>query len=190
MIKPAVEACGLRCIRADEIRHSGVIDVPMYQQLQSANLVIADLSTTNPNALYELGVRHALRPFATIVIAESQLKYPFDVNHTAIRSYRHLGEGIEYEEVMRFRGVLEEAIRAVLAQPQTDSPVYTYLPTLKPPASASPAESERSEPAGIVYNATLRGSGAIAQGEGAVAAGAEGIAIGGDVWGEVKVAAD
>src|ERR687884_476954 len=66
MIKPAVEDAGLECIRADEIVHSGVIDVPMYEQLLKADIVIADLSTYNPNAFYELGVRHALRPFSTI----------------------------------------------------------------------------------------------------------------------------
>jgi hypothetical protein len=31
MIKPAVEAAGLKCVRADEIVHSGLIDVPMYE---------------------------------------------------------------------------------------------------------------------------------------------------------------
>ena len=46
MIKPAVEEAGLECYRADEIVHSGVIDVPMYQQILTANVVIADLSTT------------------------------------------------------------------------------------------------------------------------------------------------
>jgi hypothetical protein len=85
MIKPTVEASGLECIRADEIVHSGVIDVPMYDRLLKADVVIADLSTYNPNAFYELGVRHALRPFSTIVIAEDKLTYPFDVNHIVIR---------------------------------------------------------------------------------------------------------
>lgn len=33
LIKPAVEATALKCIRADEIVHSGLIDVPMYEQL-------------------------------------------------------------------------------------------------------------------------------------------------------------
>jgi hypothetical protein len=33
MIKPAVEAAGMECVRADEIVHSGLIDVPMYKQL-------------------------------------------------------------------------------------------------------------------------------------------------------------
>ncbi len=87
IIKPAVTDAGLECVRGDEIVHSGVIDVPTYRQLLNADVVVADLSTANPNALYELGVRHALRPFATIVLAESPLTYPFDLNHTVIRRY-------------------------------------------------------------------------------------------------------
>ena len=39
IIKPAVEAAGLACVRADEIVHSGLIDVPMYEQLLSADVV-------------------------------------------------------------------------------------------------------------------------------------------------------
>ena len=70
LIKPAVEAAGLKCIRADEIVHSGLIDVPMYEQLLKADVVVADISTSNRNALYELGVRHALRPYTTVIIAE------------------------------------------------------------------------------------------------------------------------
>ena len=62
VIKDGVEAAGLQCIRADEIQHSGTIDVPMYQQLLQADLVIADLSTYNVNAAFELGVRYGLRP--------------------------------------------------------------------------------------------------------------------------------
>ena len=58
VIKEGVEAAGLQCIRADEIQHSGTIDVPMYQQLLQADLVIADLSTYNVNAAFELGVRY------------------------------------------------------------------------------------------------------------------------------------
>jgi hypothetical protein len=46
MIKPAVEEAGLTCIRADEIVHSGLIDVPMYEQLLKADVVVADLSTS------------------------------------------------------------------------------------------------------------------------------------------------
>lgn len=145
IIKPAVEALEITCIRADEVKHSGVIDVPMYQYLIGADVVIADLSTYNTNAFYELGVRHALRPYTTIAISEHELKQPFDVNHTVIRKYEHLGKDIGYSEVMRFRQELQAAIKEILADPKTDSPVYTYLPGLLPPSLPVNTSTQRTE---------------------------------------------
>jgi len=49
----------------------------MYQQLLMADVVVADLSTYNCNAFYELGVRHALRPYTTITIAKTRWLFPF-----------------------------------------------------------------------------------------------------------------
>jgi hypothetical protein len=139
IIKPAVAAAGLKCVRADDIVHSGLIDVPMYDQLLKADLVIADLSTANKNAFYELGIRHALRPFTTIVICEDGFKTPpFDVNHIVIRRYHHLGEDIGYSEVERFRKDLTDAIVEVYNKnPRPyDSPVYTFVEHLTPPSKA------------------------------------------------------
>jgi len=133
VIKEGVEAAGLQCIRADEIQHSGTIDVPMYQQLLQADLVIADLSTYNVNAAFELGVRYGLRPCATIIVAEEGFKNPFDVGHIVIRRYKHLGEDIGAKEAKRFRDDLKQAIADILAKGETDSPVYTFLPHLTPP---------------------------------------------------------
>jgi hypothetical protein len=138
LIKPVVESKGLACVRADEIRHSGTIDVPMYEELLTADLVVADISTANPNAIYELGIRHALRPRTTVVISESKLGYPFDLNHIAISSYTHLGDVIDYDEVLRFQKVLSDTLDSVLANDVPDSPVYTYL-KLTPPALAREA---------------------------------------------------
>jgi len=137
MIRPAVEAAGLKCVRADEIVHSGMIDLPMYEQLLTADVVVADLSTSNKNALYELGVRHALRPFTTIVIAEDGIKvFPFDLNHVLVRQYHHLGEDIGVKEARRFSELLTKAISEILNQtPRAkDSPIYTLLSKLDPPA--------------------------------------------------------
>lgn len=133
LIRPAVEDAGVKCVRADEIVHAGSIDIPMYRHLLESDLVIADISTCNPNALYELGVRHALRPFTTITIAEDKIAYPFDVSHILIRRYAHLGAGIDYEEAMRFRGELTGAIKALLERPEPDSPVYSSMVGLRPP---------------------------------------------------------
>lgn len=133
IIKPAVEAAGLRCIRADSICHSGLIDVRMYEMLLRADLVIADISTANPNAIYELGVRHALRPFSTILIKEDSGRFHFDLNHLATLTYRHLGEEIGAKEARSKSASLRDLILDVLRNPVADSPVYTFLPKLNQP---------------------------------------------------------
>lgn len=134
LIKPVVESKGIHCVRADEILHSGSIDLQMYQQLLSADIVIADLSTANVNAFYELGIRHALKPKTTIIISEELLNYPFDLNHIVINKYSHLGDSIDYFEVLRFQKHLGETIDKVLESETPDSPVYTFLDGLIPPS--------------------------------------------------------
>jgi tetratricopeptide (TPR) repeat protein len=133
IIKPAAVQAGFDCKRADEIVHSGLIDVPMYEQLLSADVVIADISTSNANAFYELGVRHALRPYTTITIAEDKMMFPFDVTHLAVMKYQHLGEGIDFGEVERMRALLVNALKTITASPKNDSPVYTFFADLTPP---------------------------------------------------------
>ncbi|MGR9088151.1 MAG: TRAFs-binding domain-containing protein [Gammaproteobacteria bacterium] len=137
IIKQAVESADLECVRADEIIHSGTIDVPMYERLLNADLVIADLSTNNVNAAFELGVRYALRPYTTIVLAEEQFRNPFDLGHIVIRRYKHLGEEIGFREAKRLMAELKEAIAAILNDPKIDSPVYTYIPNLHRPVLKS-----------------------------------------------------
>ena len=140
VIKEAVEEAGLKCLRADEIVHSGTIDVPMYEQILHADLVIADLSTYNVNAAYELGVRYGLRPYATIIVAEEKFKNPFDFSHIVIRRYKHLGEDIGVSEARRFKEDLKEAIREIATSRKTDSPIYTFLSNLRPPVEEAGSE--------------------------------------------------
>ena len=150
IIKPAVEAAGHVCLRADEIIHSTVIDKPMYDNLLGADLVVADLSTSNVNAVYELGVRHALRPHRTIVMAENNFTFPFDLNHLSILKYEHLGKDIGFDEVMRVRGILTEKITTLMASPEPDSPVFLFIPTLRPasiPAAGLAAAPSAPQPA-------------------------------------------
>jgi hypothetical protein len=154
IIKPAVTAAGYECFRADEIQHSGVIDVPMYEMLFAADLVVADLSTANLNAIFELGVRHALKPRATIIMAESKFTIPFDANHILVRHYEHLGPDIGFDETIRMRGELTTLMKALKGGDAVDSPVYTLLPDLqrptRPPATrmsvaAAAAQTQSSE---------------------------------------------
>jgi hypothetical protein len=132
VIKEAVTEAGLACCRADEIPHSGPVEKVLYEQLLRASLVIADLSTSNVNAFYELGVRYALRPRATIVVAEKKINFPFDINHIPIKTYEHLGSDLGHREAKRFKGELKRLIREIMRQEDTDSPVFTFLPSLTP----------------------------------------------------------
>ena len=146
IIKRAVEDAGLECIRADDVIHAGIIDKPMYELLYGADVVVADLSTSNANAIYELGVRHALKPGTTIVIAEKQFKFPFDIGHLLVRPYEHLGKGIDGEEADRAREEIKKAILFLVDKQETDSPVYTFLPTLSVPSIKAGAAAVQNEP--------------------------------------------
>jgi tetratricopeptide (TPR) repeat protein len=147
VIREAVEEAGLQCIRADQIVHSGTIDEPMYNWLYSADLVIADLSTYNINAAYELGVRYGVRPAATIILAEDQFKSPFDVNHIVIRRYKHLGDDIGAQEARKLKKELSSAIKQIVAEGKTDSPFYSLL-RLNPPSAGAPATAAGAPPSG------------------------------------------
>ena len=60
----------------------------IVQMILESELVICDISTRNPNVLYELGIAHALNKKTVIVSEQSQLeKSPFDVQSNRILLY-------------------------------------------------------------------------------------------------------
>jgi tetratricopeptide (TPR) repeat protein len=133
IIRPSVISAGYECVRADEIQESGIIDKSMYALLIQAELVIADISTYNPNAIYELGVRHAVKPFSTIILKEKEGKIPFDLDHTRIFQYSHAGEDIGTDEAKRCQNELENLIRAISGSQKIDSPLYEFIKDINPP---------------------------------------------------------
>jgi hypothetical protein len=65
--------------RADKLSQPGLIDAQVINALLAAELVIADLSWLNPNAFYEIGIRH-MRQKPIIHMQLSDQKPPFDVS--------------------------------------------------------------------------------------------------------------
>jgi hypothetical protein len=154
IIEPAVKEAGLSCVRSDRIIHSTVIDKPMYENLLSADVVVADLSTSNANAIYELGVRHALRPSTTIVLAENNFSFPFDLNHLSILKYEHLGKDIGFSEAVRVKDALKQKIAELVDKGKVDSPVFLFLPSLmRAKAAAPPLDSLAAGPAATAESA-------------------------------------
>ena len=133
VIKPLFEKefPNYKVIRADDIAGSTIIDVSMYELLLHADLVIADLTTYNINAAYELGIRHAAKPFSTVMMIQEDHDIPFDLNHSRIYRYKKFGEKISKSESDEMMNKLKEYIKESEKQ-QTDSPLYTYIPKVKP----------------------------------------------------------
>ena len=94
-------------VRSDNITAPGMIDVQMINHLFEADLVIADMSERNPNAFYEMGIRHAVRKPIVHMFAEGTV-IPFDV-----APYRAIKFSIErFEDVE----VAKRELSAVVAE--------------------------------------------------------------------------
>src|SRR3569623_722308 len=68
LIAPAVREAGLDPIRADEEMGGGIIHKPMFARLVLCEYAVAALTTANANVFYELGIRHAARPWSTVLL--------------------------------------------------------------------------------------------------------------------------
>lgn len=124
IIKPAVKgfrAPGERrfkCTRADEVRRPGSIPRDFAERLRTADVVIADLSGNNPNVLYELGIRHALKS-GTILIAQLDSVPPFNISQERVIFFDDTGRRGRRAAIREIRAAL--AAGQDLSQP--DSPV-------------------------------------------------------------------
>lgn len=124
-IRPAVEEAGLSCIRGDEERTGGIIHKPMFARLLLCEFVIADMTMANPNVFYELGIRHAAKPYTTIPIFATIGAPPFDVGFVRAIPYS-LENGILTDDAARsLKDQIVRRIRSALEGPVTeDSPLF------------------------------------------------------------------
>lgn len=132
LLSPVLESFGLRAVRADKITKPGIITKQVIEYIAYSKLCISDLSFSNPNAFYELGVRHAFK-LSTIQVIRKGDKIPFDVSQgrTII-----VDTSDPYTIMDRFevaRNELREHVTAVMkgAEKQDDNPINLFLPGLK-----------------------------------------------------------
>ena len=130
LINPAIQESGLEPIRADEEMTGGVIHKAMYERLILCEYAVADLTTANANVFYELGVRHALRPYTTVQIYAERGRLPFDVSPLRTIPYRLTVDGAP-AEVERARAMLIERLRAARVD-APDSPLFQLIDGLRP----------------------------------------------------------
>src|SRR5580692_8638226 len=134
LVGPALDNIGAEGRSTGEILEAGNIRIDMFQQLLVADVVIADITMNNPNAFYELGIRHALQEKRTYLIrarlpapkTESVEEFkqktkdqevPFDLKTDRYMDYDPEKPGDALER-------LTEGLRQSFATERQDSPVF------------------------------------------------------------------
>ena len=81
IIIPACEKSDYKAVRADEVEETDIIHLSILKKIIEAPMAICDLSTRNPNVLFELGLRQAFdKP--VVLIQEKGTERIFDFKRT------------------------------------------------------------------------------------------------------------
>ena len=91
---PISDECGMQCLRADDIRRPTEIMRDVWEHINSARVIIADLTDKNANVFYELGMAHVLGKHV-ILIAQSKEDIPFDLSGVRCIIYKDSPAGYE-----------------------------------------------------------------------------------------------
>lgn len=114
IIRPAASALGLTVIRADEMFSPGAITEQIRVAIQQSRICIADVSSPNPNVLYEIGIAHTLAK-PTLLIARDITDVPFD-----LRALRIIIYDPDMRDAAGVRTTLANSLRAVLSEGRVD----------------------------------------------------------------------
>lgn len=107
IIKPAVEAAGMKPIRADETVNTNLIQLDILRKVIESDIAICDMSAKNPNVFYELGVRQAFdKP--TVLMIDDETNAPFDVSSLRFVDYK---KGMRHRDV---KNAIDKLTRALI----------------------------------------------------------------------------
>jgi hypothetical protein len=109
-IRPVVESGGVSCLRADEIVGTNVITWDIWEKINRARFIIADLTGRNPNVFYEVGIAHALGK-EVILLAQSMEDVPFDLKALRCIVYTYTPRGMRDME-KKLRATIREIMRS------------------------------------------------------------------------------
>ncbi len=135
VIKHVLEQEGFEVLRADDIQSQRNIMRDIIEMIAKSDLIIADLTSSNPNVYYELGIAHALEKPVIHLVQSPVEDVPFD-----LRSYRLITYSTHFTEIGKARGELAEYARKFLeGKLPVGNPVTDFYPggdSANPPADA------------------------------------------------------
>ena len=112
IFKPAIIEAGFEPYRVDEDALSSSIIQKIYDGLSKAKMAICDLSSANPNVLYELGIRHSF-DLPVVLVKDERTDFIFDIS--PINTIVYHSDRV-YENVISARDNIKEAIMEMDSQ--------------------------------------------------------------------------
>jgi hypothetical protein len=130
LIEPALREFGLSVVRADKIGASGMITSQVLEHVMRSRLSIVDLSFHNPNAFYEMALRHACA-LPIVQLTRKSDKPPFDVNQvrTVVIDTSDIYTLVPRLET--YRSEIATHVRAALSDGTTGNPITVFFPGVK-----------------------------------------------------------
>lgn len=134
-------------IRQDYSSEGGYIIRNVIDNIANADLVIADLSYANWNVAYELGMRHVMSKYGTILICNDKTELPYDIKQMNVIIYSADNWMDTAEETS---DLITKAIGNAMKQIRTDSPVFDIFPALPDNLPAMLSNDNDQEQARII----------------------------------------
>ena len=114
---PAIKEAGFEPVRADELFTTGSVVEQIWEQIQKAKVLLADLTGKNANVFYELGLAHAAKK--PVVFTSAQVEdVPFDLRHLRVIIY----DIREPEWAPRLRKSISDYLRNAMKEPEKSIP--------------------------------------------------------------------
>lgn len=128
LIQAAAQSAGVETWRLDQVAVAGSITEQLYEAIEKSDLIICDITHSNPHVMYELGYAHALRK-PVILISQRSEHMPFDVRSVRMLYYdAELGRQTEF--VRNLEATIQEALQhpdQFSARPKTETAVNTVF---------------------------------------------------------------
>ncbi len=96
ILVPIIKKCSLEPVRADNLFGHDVME-DIWSAINSASIIVADVTGRNPNVFYELGIAHTLGK-SVIVITQDKSDVPFDIQRLRFIEYADNQDGYEILE--------------------------------------------------------------------------------------------